>query len=104
MGCGSCHGGLGFGQRDPSKMRPLSAGEPVGSGLVRLADRRRDLGFGFVSGRRGLPDDLKPPVVAGLNAVVDRRRGALGDHFLGGTFGIAAVAEIRSGGVHQFSH
>jgi hypothetical protein len=34
-----------------------------------------DLGFDFAAdwrGRRGLPDDLKPPVVAGLNAVVDR--------------------------------
>jgi hypothetical protein len=39
-------------------------------------------GFDFISGRRGLggfPDDLKPSIVAGLNAVVDRRCGALSE-------------------------
>jgi hypothetical protein len=40
VGCGSCHGDLGFGQRDPGKMRPLSAGRPC------LGPRRDRHSFG----------------------------------------------------------
>jgi hypothetical protein len=45
-------------------------------------------------------DDLKPSIVAGLNAVVDRRCGALSDHCLGGTLSVLAQCETRSSGVH----
>src|SRR5205085_4760890 len=58
-----------------------------------------------MNGRRGLrsfPDDLKPPIGAGLNSVVDRRCSALADHCLGGTLGVLAQCETRSSGVHRF--
>src|SRR5438270_1084394 len=57
-----------------------------------------------MNGRRGLrsfPDDLKPPIGAELNAVVDRRCGALADHCLGGTLGILAQCETGNSGVHR---
>src|ERR1700719_3576158 len=37
-----------------------------------------------------------------LNAVVDRRCGALSDHCLGGTLSVLAQCETRSRGVHRF--
>src|SRR5947209_12601247 len=55
-----------------------------------------------MNGRRGLrsfPYDLKPPIDAVLNAVVDRRCGALADHCLGGTLGILAQCETGNSGV-----
>jgi hypothetical protein len=55
--------------------------------------RRGDFGFDFASGRSGLPDDLKPPIIAGPNAVIDRRRLAIGDHFLSGALGVVARRE-----------
>src|SRR5947209_7484090 len=64
-----------------------------------------DLDFDFISGWRGLgdfPDDLKPPIVTGLNAVLDRRCGALTDHCLGGTLGVLPECETRSSAVHRF--
>src|SRR5712671_7513282 len=45
----------------------------IPAGLVRLRPR------GLGECQRGLPDDLKPPVIAALNTVVDRPRDALGD-------------------------
>jgi len=38
--------------------------------------RRGDLGFDFAVGRSGLPDDLKPPIIAGLvSNMISARRG-----------------------------
>src|SRR5438477_13142350 len=47
------------------------------------------------------PDDLKPPIGAGLNSVVDRRCGALADHCLDGTLGVLAQCETGNSGVHR---
>src|SRR2546423_7719526 len=52
-------------------------------------------------GVRSFPDDLKPPIGAGPNAVVDRRCGALADHCLGGTLGVLAQCETGNSGVHR---
>src|SRR2546423_9961729 len=52
-------------------------------------------------GVRSFPDDLKPPIGAGLNAVVDRRCGALADHCLDGTLGVLAQCETGNSGVHR---
>src|ERR1700720_2300598 len=60
---------------------------------VLSRSRRGDFGFDFASGRGGLPDDLKPPIIAGPNAVIDRRRLAIGDHFLSGALGVVARRE-----------
>jgi hypothetical protein len=58
-----------------------------------LPDCRGDLGFDFAVGQSLLPDDLKPPIIAGPNAVIDRRRLAIGDHFLSGALGVLARRE-----------
>src|ERR1700756_2808395 len=66
------------------------------SAVVTVLSRRRrrgDFGFDFASGWNGLPDDLKPPIIAGPNAVIDRRRLAVGDHFLSGALGVLARRE-----------
>src|ERR1700726_371429 len=61
--------------------------------VLSRSRRRGDLGFDFTSGRSGLPDDLKPPIIAGPNAVIDRRGLAIGDHFLSGALGVVARRE-----------
>src|SRR5207248_11798187 len=69
---------------------------------VLSRSRRGHLGLDFASGRSGLPDDLNPPIIAGPNAVIDRRRLAVGDHFLSGALGVLARREAGSSGVHRF--
>jgi hypothetical protein len=61
--------------------------------VLSRSRRRGDFGFDFASGRNGLPDDLKPSIIAGPNAVIDRRRLAVGDHFLSGALGVVARRE-----------
>ena len=61
--------------------------------VLSRSRRRGDFGFDFASGRNGLPDDLKPPIIAGPNAVIDRRRLAVRDHFLSGALGVVARCE-----------
>src|SRR5690242_14726397 len=74
--------------------QPLAYPAVQKSGAAAVLSRRRgDFGFDFASDRSGLPDDLKPPVGAALNAVIDRRRGAIGDHFLSGALGVLARRE-----------
>jgi hypothetical protein len=41
------------------------------SAVLSRSRRRGDFGFDFASGRNGLPDDLKPPIIAGPNAVIE---------------------------------
>jgi hypothetical protein len=63
------------------------------SAVLSRSRRRGDFGFDFASGRNGLPDDLKPPIIAGPNAVIDRRRLTVGDHFLSGALGVVTRRE-----------
>jgi hypothetical protein len=65
---------------------------PVDDQIRKVLDPRKG-GFDFGVGRGGLPDDLKPPIIAGPNAVIDRRRLAVGDHFLSGALGVVARRE-----------
>src|ERR1700730_4172651 len=61
--------------------------------VLSRSRRRGDFGLNFASGRNGRPDDLKPPIIAGPNVVIDRRRLAVGDHFLSGALGVVARRE-----------
>src|SRR5262249_37666534 len=93
-----------------------SAGEPLIGGrqwsrfgvwrqLVGGGSSLGDLGFDLVGSHgfvAGFPDDRKPAVVERLDAVVDRRCGAFGDHCLGSAPGIAAITEGISSGVHRY--
>ena len=50
-----------------SRLTKCGAGALFGPALSQAyRGRSGDLGFDFTSGRSGLPDDLKPPVIAGL--------------------------------------
>src|SRR5580693_8320439 len=70
--------------------------------VLSRSRRRVDFGFDFASYRSALPDDLKPPVVAAHNAVIDPRCSTVSDHFVSGALGIVARREACSSGVHRF--
>src|SRR4029077_14685416 len=79
-----------------SQCRILDDREARVSAVVTVLSRSRrrgDFGFDFANGRSGLPDDPKPPIIAGPNAVIDRRRLAIGDYFLSGALGVLARRE-----------
>src|SRR6202040_1846345 len=66
-----------------------------GRNVTVLSRSRRRGAFcvAFASGRNGLPDDLNPPIIAGMDAVIDRRRLAIGAPSLSGALDLVARRE-----------